>query len=57
MANNNVKVVVLSDGTWETVSGVQVWEVTLDGFSALCDGDDPKNLKDCDVISTKNIDT
>ena len=55
MANDTVKIVVLSDGTWETVSSAQVWTVTLDGFNKLCDGEETNHLTAADVLDTVEV--
>ncbi len=57
MANDTVKIVVLSDGTWETVSGCGVWTITDDAFRALCEGvKDPSDLVDgADIVATKEV--
>ena len=45
-----VKIVVLSDGTWETVTtGTNVLMVTDDAYRRLCDGERIADLSESDV--------
>lgn len=45
------KIVVLSDGTWETVTtGTNVLVVTDDAYDRLCEGDRICDLAESDVV-------
>jgi hypothetical protein len=59
MANDTVKIVVLSDGTWETLSGCGVWTITANAFQSLVNGDkEVSDLVDgADILATKSVDT
>jgi len=49
------RIVVLSDGTWETVGDAEVWTITEEAFDKLLAGDAPKHLTETDIIDTKEI--
>ena len=56
--SGHVRILVLSDGaTWETFNPmeVHVMEVTRDGFDELCEGSDPNQLSDADIISSRSL--
>jgi hypothetical protein len=59
MENETVKIVVLPDGTWQTVNGCAVWTITQDAFDALCDGDKGAFclVDGADILATKDVDT
>ncbi len=59
MANDTVKIVVLSDGTWQTAGGVKVWTITQTAYDLLCRGDyTPDDLIGTSKVSEiKNVDT
>jgi hypothetical protein len=59
MENETVKIVVLPDGTWQTVNGCAVWTITEEAFNALCEGDkEAFDLVDgADILATKDVDT
>lgn len=51
-----IKIVVLSDGTWEIIGDAAVWEITDEGYDDLCNGDyKPTGLQRKDVISIEGI--
>lgn len=49
------RIVVLSDGTWETFGSAEVWTITDEAFDKLCDGDEPKRLTAGDVLDTVEV--
>lgn len=50
------RIIVLSDGTWETVGSGEVWTITDDAYDDLLDGiSEPKHLTAGDVLDTKEI--
>ena len=49
------RIVVLSDGTWETFGSAEVWTITDEAFDKLCDGDEPKHLTAGDVLDTVEV--
>lgn len=51
-----VKIVVLSDGTWERVGPAQVWTITDDAYDTLCEGMETGDLEDSKVLSVRNLD-
>ena len=52
MAN---RIVVLNDGTWETLGDAKVWTITDEAYEKLLSGDDTKDLETGDVLDTKEI--
>jgi hypothetical protein len=55
------KIIVLSDGTtWESIDETFppiIMEVTDSAFQRLCEGEEPNDLDDTDIVSTKHVDT
>lgn len=49
------RVIVLCDGTWETVNTAEVWEVTDEAYEKLLNGEEPKHLDESDIINTKEV--
>ena len=49
------RIIVLSDGTWETFGSAEVWTITDEALEKLCEGDEPKHLTKTDIINTKEI--
>jgi len=50
------RIIVLSDGTWESVGEAKVMEITDDAYANLCDGYYKVNdFDEGDVISTKEV--
>lgn len=49
------RVIVLCDGTWETVNTAEVWTITDEAYEKLLNGDEPKHLETGDVLDTKEI--
>ena len=52
----SVKIIVLSDGTWQSIKGCHVWEITEDGYDDLCNGDiRVTGLKEKDVLNIREV--
>lgn len=51
----SVKIVVLSDGTWETLGEAQVMEITKAAYDYIASGMEPKDIDESNVLSTKEV--
>jgi len=50
------RIIVLSDGTWETVGPAQIFTITDAAHDMLLDGGEVRDLKqNTDIISTEEI--
>jgi hypothetical protein len=49
------RIIVLNDGTWETVNTAEVWDITDEAYEKLLNGDEPKHLETGDVLDTQEI--
>ena len=50
------RIVVLSDGTWETAESCAVMEITDEAYDRLCEGEiETCDIEDKDVLSDKEI--
>ena len=53
---DNVKIVVLSDGTWEVAGSASLLTITQDAYDALVDGEiETCDIDEADVIEDKEI--
>jgi len=51
------RVIVLSDGTWETVGDAQILTLTDDGYERLIEGEylSISEIDDSDIVKTEDI--
>lgn len=49
------RIIVLNDGTWETLGDAKVYTITDEAYEKLLNGDEPKHLETGDVLDTQEI--